>query len=222
MIKLDENGVVIGSQYHRIDPLKCISKEYCNSQIGRYFNFLTSYMDKKDNISESFLSKISVYDDFTKNDSLNETLDDVCLNEYDESFTKALFNTIFGPTYIALRDFYNNTNDNPSYTIMPEKVLLNKSKVDFLIKSKDIMNSNININRDIIYAEVKPMSGSIRGCLHQSLDYIREDRPVDNRYVIAMQGPLISYFIYQKNWHLNNGCEYKAPLGQDLLGLAYD
>ena len=203
-------------QYHLISPTLCVSQEYCNQMVGRYFGSFLSYMDKPLALNNR-INNYNILGDYRENASLNETLDDVCeeKNQNNESFTKGLFNTIFSYMNQSFQESKFQT-----YTIIPENKLIQGSKVDFLIKGKNILTSSTN--KDICFVEVKPLRGSIWSAMYQVLDYVREDQPNENRYLIAMAGPHICYFLYEKGWHMSHGFKYKAPAGQDLLGLAYD
>jgi hypothetical protein len=74
-----------------------------------------------------------------------------------------------------------------TYTIIPENKLIQGSKVDFLIKGKNILTSSTN--KDICFVEVKPLGGSILSAMYQGLDYVRDAQPNQHRNLIAMISP---------------------------------
>ena len=117
--------------------------------------FFLSYMDKPLALNNR-INNYNILGDYRENASLNETLDDVCeeKNQNNESFTKGLFNTIFSYMNQSFQESKFQT-----YTIIPENKLIQGSKVDFLIKGKNILTSSTN--KDICFVEVKPLGGSI-------------------------------------------------------------
>lgn len=57
----------------------------------------------------------------------------------------------------------------------------------------------------------------------QGLNYLKGDRPDGNRYLICMQGPYITFFLYEKGWHQLHKFNLKYhKMARDLLGLSFD
>ena len=119
---VEKDRYVPQSTFFKINDTHFVTMEYANQMIGRHFASLSDYGDKPDraySVQKNW-KDIEIVGDFRENSSLLETLDDVCLeeNKSNESFTKGLFNTMFGCLSLI---FYTAYSKDQSYTNIPEK-----------------------------------------------------------------------------------------------------